>query len=180
MAEAELTTIARPYARAAFSFALDQDKGLVHWSKALLLLAALVEDEKVKRLLDNPRLTAEAQARTLADVCGDDMDANTGNFVRLLADNDRIKLLPAVSGMFEQLKANYEKTMKVNVTSAYEVSEDEKSRLAKALQKMLQKEIELETQVDKSLIGGVVIKAEDTVIDNSVRGKLGKLTRALG
>jgi F-type H+-transporting ATPase subunit delta len=82
--------------------------------------------------------------------------------------------------MFELLKANHEKTMDVEISSAFEVTQSEKESLSQALNTKLQREINLETSVDKSLLGGVVIKAEDTVIDDSVRGKLQKLSNALG
>lgn len=179
MAEAELTTIARPYARAVFSQALDKSDGLKIWSKALGILAAVVSDTKVAQLLDDPRLTAEAEAALVVDVCGEDLDSNAANFVRLLADNGRISLVPTISDMYELMKSNHEKTMNVEVTSAYEVSDEDKRRLSEVLNKMLQRDVDLHAEVDKSLIGGVIIKAEDTVIDHSVRGKLAKLNQAL-
>jgi F-type H+-transporting ATPase subunit delta len=110
---------------------------------------------------------------------GDDLDNEANNFVGLLAEYGRLGLLPTISEMFELLKANHEKTMEVQITSAYDVTEQEKSELKTALHRMLQRDISLETEVDQSLIGGVVVKAEDTVIDNSVRGKLAKLSHAL-
>ncbi|MDH5736925.1 MAG: F0F1 ATP synthase subunit delta [Gammaproteobacteria bacterium] len=179
MAEAELTTIARPYARAVFNQALEESDGLKKWSRAMGTLAAVVADNKVSQLLDNPRLTAESEASLVLQVCGEEMDDKAGNLVRLLAENNRLALVPTIAQMYELMKAHYEKTMNVEVTSAYEVSAEEQKRLAEALHRLLQREVALQTEVDKSLIGGVIIKAEDTVIDNSVRGKLGKLSQAL-
>jgi F-type H+-transporting ATPase subunit delta len=81
--------------------------------------------------------------------------------------------------MFELLKANHEKTMEVEIASAYEINESEKAALSEALSIRLQRKINLETTVDPNLLGGAIIKAEDTVIDNSVRGKLQKMSHAL-
>ncbi|MGK0259094.1 MAG: F-type H+-transporting ATPase subunit delta [Candidatus Azotimanducaceae bacterium] len=179
MAEAELPTIARPYARAAFSYALDQSEGLGQWSRMLLLLAGAISEPVVQDALDNPLLTTEEETKLLLQLMGDDLDEAGRNFIGVLAEYDRLALLPTISEMFELLKANHEKTMDVEVTSAFEVSDQEKNELKIALKRMLQREINLETEVDKSLIGGVVIKAEDTVIDDSVRGRLAKLSQAL-
>ena len=110
---------------------------------------------------------------------GEDLSEDGKNFIDVLAEYGRLTLIPTISELFELLKSNHEKTMEVEVTSAFEVSEAEASTLAEALGRMLQRDIKLETTVDKNLIGGVVIKAEDTVIDDSVRGRLVKLSHAL-
>lgn len=179
MAESELITVARPYARAAFAQALDEENGLQSWSRMLELLAFVSSDEKMKKRLDDPGLTAEGGSDLVAAICGDDLNDKGRNFVSLLAEYGRIGLLAAISVLFELLKANYEKTMNVELTSAFEVSDEDLERLAQALNKRLQKQVNLEAAVDKSLIGGVIIKAEDMVIDNSVLGKLEKLSHAL-
>lgn len=179
MAESELTTIARPYARAAFSKALDRADGMKHWSGMLGLLAFVVADNRVKILLDDPRLTAGGEAGLIVELCGDDLDDRGRNFVHLLAEYGRISLLPHIHTLYELLKANYEKTIDVEVTSAFEVSPEDITRLTEALNRMLQRDVNLAASVDKALIGGVVIRAEDTVIDNSIQGKLDKLNQAL-
>ncbi|MBQ74201.1 MAG: F0F1 ATP synthase subunit delta [Gammaproteobacteria bacterium] len=180
MAETELATIARPYARAAFTYALDQTEGLVTWSRMLSLLAATARQEMVRQALDDPSLSDEQGAELLVRLLGDELSEEGRNFVAVLSTYSRIELLPNISEMFELLKANHEKTMDVEISSAFEVTQSEKESLSQALNTKLQREINLETSVDKSLLGGVVIKAEDTVIDDSVRGKLQKLSNALG
>lgn len=179
MAEAEITTIARPYARAAFSHALDKPGGLGEWSQMLGMLAAAVNETVVQDALDNPVLTTDDEAALLFSIVGDDLNEEGRNFVSVLAEYDRLAALPAIAEMYDLLKANHEKTMDVEVISAFEVSEQEKSTLANALSTRLQRDINLETEVDNGLIGGVVVKAEDTVIDGSVRGRLAKLSQVL-
>ena len=179
MAEAELPTIARPYARAAFSRGLDQTDGLGAWSKMLSLLAAAVSEPIVEEALDNPTLTTEGETSLILQLMGDDLNQDGRNFVSVLAEYGRLALLPVIAHLFELLKANHEKTMDVEVTSAFDVSDQEKIELGAALQRMLQRDINIETEVDKSLIGGVVIRAEDTVIDDSIKGRLEKLSHVL-
>ncbi len=179
MAEAEVTTVARPYARAAFSCALDEDGGLATWSRMLLMLKAVISDAKVCDLLEDPLLTTEQQKQMIADLMGDDLSAKGANFVDVLAANDRLELMPTVSDMFEHLKANYEKTIDVEVHSAFDVSESEKDSLSEALKRKLQRDVNIKTTVDESLIGGVLIRADDMVIDDSVRGRLGRLSQIL-
>lgn len=179
MAEAELTTIARPYARAAFSHALDSSGGLGVWSDMLRMLAEAVKAPTVQTALENPRLTTNEEAGLLVRLMGDNLTPNGQNFIGALAEHGRLTLLPRISELFELLKSNHEKTMEVEVTSAFEVSDGEKADLATALQRKLQRVVHIETKTDKTLIGGVIIKAEDTVIDDSVRGRLAKLSRAL-
>lgn len=179
MAESEITTVARPYARAAFSQAMDEASGLAQWSRMLSLLAATFLNDDVATGLNDPLLTTDDKGKLVIDVMGEELSDKGQNFVRVLAEYNRISLLPRISEMYELLKANHEKTLDVQVTSAYEVSETDALKLAKALKLRLQREINLSTTVDASLLGGVVIRAEDTVIDNSVRGKLDRLSQVL-
>ena len=180
MAEAELPTVARPYARAAFSYALEQDGGLEQWSRMLQLLAAAVCESAVQGALDDPLSTTDDKTRLLVNLMGDDLSDQGRNFIGVLAEYDRLALLPTVSEQFEVLKANHEQTLDVSVTSAFEVSDDDQQKLSAALQNKLKRDINIETEVDKALIGGVLIRAEDTVIDDTVRGRLARLAQALG
>ncbi len=180
MAEAELTTIARPYARAAFTYALEKPDGLRHWSNMLGLLAEAINNPVMSDALDNPVLTTDDETALLTGLLGDDLSNEGRNFLSVLAEYGRLTLIPTIAHLYELFKANHEKTMEVEVTSAFEVSEGEKEVLGQALHKMLNREISISTSVDKSLIGGVIIRAEDTVIDDSVRGRLAKLSQVLG
>ncbi len=175
---AELTTLARPYAKAAFQVAL-KDKALDKWSRMLSLAAAVAGQDTVASALSSPALTSEQVANSFIEVCGDELDEKGSNLLRLLAENKRLTLLPEVSQLFENLKANQEKSIDVEITTAFEISSEISKKLADALNKRLQREINLATRVDASLLGGAVIRAGDTVIDSSVRGKLNKLAESM-
>ena len=179
MEEAELSTVARPYARAAFSQALNESSGLETWSRMLKMLSATVTQDAVAAVLDSPSTTTEQETRFLIELLGEELNQYGQNFVAVLSEYGRTALLPEISTMFELLKAHHEQTLDVDVVSAFEVADSDKELLTNVLKDKLQREINLSTEVDASLIGGVLIKAEDTVIDNSVRGKLEKLSHAL-
>jgi F-type H+-transporting ATPase subunit delta len=175
---AELSTLARPYARAAFEFARDRGE-LASWSAQLATAAAVTREPAMESVLGNPSLTAEQHAQTLKDVCGDVLDSAGSNFVSILASNKRLSLLPEISALFEQYKANQEKTVDVKVFSAFDVAEQTEQALARVLRTKLEREVNVVSQVDKSLLGGVLIRAGDLVIDGSVRGRLNKLAEAM-
>ena len=179
MAESELTTIARPYARAAFSQGLDEASGLATWSRMLSMLSAAIQDDVVRVNLENPLLTRKQQSDLVIDIMGDELSEQGRNFVSVLAENGRIGLMATIFEIFELLKANHEKTMDVEITSAFEVSDEEGNKLSEALKNRLQREVNLTASVDSALIGGIVVRTEDTVIDNSVRGKLDRLAQVL-
>ncbi|GAB1265656.1 F0F1 ATP synthase subunit delta [Aurantivibrio infirmus] len=175
---AELTTIARPYARAAFEFARDVN-ALDRWSNMLATAATVAMHEGVAKLLGSPGIPSLKKGEIFVDTCGDDLDGKVGNFIKHLAKNNRLTLLSEIREMFELLKANHEKTMDVEITSAFEISEEQCSKLAKALSTRLAREINLQTSVDSSLVGGAVIRAGDIMIDGSVRGRLAKLSESI-
>ncbi|MEP6633916.1 MAG: F0F1 ATP synthase subunit delta [Luteimonas sp.] len=170
-----LTTLARPYARAAF--ALAQGSGAAAtWSQALGLAARIAADPRVASLLGNPKLT-HADAVTL--LSSDGAGEHFGNFLALLADNRRLALLPDIAGLFEELRAEADRVVKAKVTSASALPAGELEGIKAALKKRFGREVELETAVDEALIGGAVISAADLVIDGSLRGKLSRLQTAL-
>jgi F-type H+-transporting ATPase subunit delta len=175
---AELSTLARPYAKAAFEYAL-QGNELSAWSTQLATAAAVVGDDRVSSVLSDPALTAEQQAQALIGICGDEMGSKACNFVSILADNKRLALLPEISSLFEQLKANQEKSVDVQVISAYDLAEGAEQKLAEALKTKLERDVRVDTVVDSELLGGVLIRAGDLVIDGSVRGRLNKLAEAM-
>ena len=171
---AELSTIARPYAKAVFEFAVKADD-LSSWSNQLSVTAAVSQADKVKKVLSSPSLTSEQQAAKFNDVCGDEISASTQNFIKILAENKRIPLLPEILKLFEQFKSNREKSVDVEVASFFELDDTIQQKLSAALSRKLEREVNLHTVIDKELIGGVVIRAADVVIDGSIRGRLAKL-----
>ncbi len=175
---AELSTLARPYAKAAFEYAREHD-ALAGWSEQLGTAAAVVRDSSLAAVLDNPSLTAEQQARTVGDVCGDALGAEVRNFISILADNKRLALLPEIHSQFAQLKANLEKSVDVEVVSAFDLDDGARNKLADVLGRKLEREVKVTTTTDASLLGGVLIRAGDLVIDGSVRGRLNKLAEAM-
>ena len=175
---AELVTLARPYAKAAFEAACAEGK-LQEWQQMLDVLAAVVSYPRMREVLAQPSLTAARQARILLDVCGDSLAGGVTNLVQVLAENKRVGLLPELAAQFREMKARHEKTVAVEIRSAFPLDAAVADRLAKALGNKWQCAVKLETEVDPSLLGGVVIKAGDTVIDASVRGRVLKLAEAL-
>ena len=175
---AELTTLARPYAKAAFEYAQAHQQ-LANWSAMLGLAAAVSQDDTMQRVLKAPRLTSKDKATTFVEVCGDKFDGSVSNFIHILAENDRLALLPHVSELFELLKAEQEKSIDVDVTSAFALNDEQQDKLAKVLSARLGREVRLHAAEDAALIGGVIIRAGDLVIDGSVRGKIAKLAEAL-
>ena len=175
---AELTTLARPYAKAAFEYA-HAANALQTWSDMLALAAAVAQQDGMQKVLISPSYTAEQKAATFVDVCGDQLNAQGQNFVRVLAENDRLELLPEIDQLFDVFKANQEKSIDVEVATAYELGSDVQDKLAKALSAKLDREVKVSSSVDKSLLGGVLVRAGDTIIDGSVRGRLTKLAEAM-
>jgi F-type H+-transporting ATPase subunit delta len=175
---AELATVARPYANALFNLA-KRENALTAWSGMLAVLTVTSQHPQVQVLLLSPDMPSQAKAFKLAEVCGDDIDDRGKKFLQALADNDRLSLLGEITEQYEALKAEEEKSLDVEVVSAFELSEAQSTALAQALNRKFEKEISIESRVDSSLIGGAIIRAGDVVIDGSVRGKLTKLTETL-
>ena len=175
---AELSTLARPYAKAAFEYAREHS-ALGDWSGQLTTAAAVAADDGMGAVLNNPSLTDQQQAQTLNDVCGDTLGAEMKNFVSILAANKRLALLPEIHSQFELFKAHQEKSVDVEVISAFDLAEATTEKLAGVLGKKLEREVKVSTSTDKNLLGGVLIRAGDLVIDGSVRGRLNKLAEAM-
>ncbi|MDT8398167.1 MAG: F0F1 ATP synthase subunit delta [Pseudomonadales bacterium] len=175
---AETTTLARPYARAAFEVAL-AGKTLQSWSEMLAQVQAVARHDAVVGILSSPSLTGAAQAQILLDLCGDSLDPALQNFIRILAENKRLPLLEEIATLFEEMKAVQEKTLDVDVTTAFPLADSTRQKLAEALGRRLQRTVTIRSEVDKNLIGGIVVRAGDLVIDGSLRGRLNKLTEAM-
>lgn len=175
---AEITTLARPYAKAAYEFALE-NKALETWSSMLGFVSSLVQDPYMQKVLQSPVLSDQQKAETLTSIDPSKIDPSGRNFICQLARHDRLELLPEIFILFEVLKAEQEKRVDVKVLSAFPLSAAENEKLTASLKKRLGRDVQINSEVDKSLIGGLVIRAGDLVIDGSVSGKLAKLSERL-
>jgi len=175
---AEAATIARPYAKAAFMSARDS-KSLPAWSGALQAGAGLVTDPHIADLITNPKLSADQVVSLFAGLGGADIDAHWQNFVRLLAQNKRLAVLPDITAQYELLRAQYENEVDVQVTSAVALTEGQRTKLAAALKRRFKREVRMTTAIDPALLGGAVIRAGDLVIDGSINGRLQRMASQL-
>jgi F-type H+-transporting ATPase subunit delta len=171
---AEKATIARPYAKAAFEHARATGD-FARWSKILAAAAAVVQDEQVRKLLGNPRVTSADLVGLIAEVCGDALDESGRNFLLTLANNRRLALLPEIASMYEALRAEAENVADVQVVSAVALDAERVARLSAALKKRLKREVRLHCSVDESLIGGAIVRSGDFVIDGSLKARLDRL-----
>src|SRR6188768_1636528 len=164
----ETLTLARPYARAAFESARKAD-ALAAWSQKLGFSAQLIADARVGALVGNPELTG------LLLPPEETVDSAFAGFLALLVENRRAPLLPDIAALFEELRRDAERVLKVTLRSATPVSDEQIVALKAALKKRFGRDIELDQRIDPSVIGGAVIDAGDMVIDGSVRGRLERL-----
>jgi F-type H+-transporting ATPase subunit delta len=175
---ADRITIARPYARAAFEEARMR-QSLQLWSEALRTGAQVVKDARVEELLDNPRVTAQQLAQFVIDVAGAKLGEQGGNFIRTLSENHRLSYLPEIAALFDTFKDEVEGVADVTVTSAAELNDAQRQKIAAALQKRLKREVRLHCEVDPTLIGGAILRSGDMVIDGSLRTRLDRIAYEL-
>ena len=168
-------TLARPYARAAFAVARDGGQS-VDWSRALAFATRVAADPQAQVLLAHPRLPSADAVGLLAI---DGADETFIRFLGLLADNRRLPLLADITGLFEQQRAEADRVVKARVTAASALPASELETIKVALKKRFGRDVEIETAIDESLIGGAVIDADDVVIDGSLKGQLQRLQTAL-
>lgn len=168
---AELTTIARPYAEAAFAIARETN-ALTAWSQMLRLASAVVADPKVALALDNPKLDTPAKESLLLSLCGDQLNGEGRNFVRVLVEGDRIALLPAIQAQFEALKDNADGVAKAMIETAFPMADSDLAALTAALAKRFGRKIEATVVVKPELIGGARVTVGDNVIDATVQEQL--------
>src|SRR5690606_7452017 len=145
------------------------------WAKQLAILAGVSQYGAMESIISLPSSSAQQQAQALTDVCGDELTDPVRNFVQLLAQNKRLSLLPEVYQLFDTLKSLHEQAVDVNLITAFALEDSSQEQLAQALSKKLARKVNVQSQVDKSLLAGVIIKAGDLVIDGSMRGRLEKL-----
>ena len=175
---AENSTIARPYAQAAFDIA-NEKSDLKSWSDMLQLIAAVTSDAVMSDMISNPSIEREKIVEIIVDVCGNNLNDLAKNFVKVLAENGRLNVAEEIALGYEEHRAEAEKTVEAEVTSAFPLSDAQVKSMTEALKKRLGREVTLNASVDKSIVGGAVIRAGDLMIDGSVSGQLEKLATSL-
>ena len=174
---AEALTIARPYAEAAFKLAREQGT-MPAWHDALARLAAVAQVPEARALMSDPKLSVAQLAGVFADSSGS-LSGEQKNFVTMLAQNDRLSVLPEIATLYGKLQSCQDGIVDAHVESAYPLSEVQLAEIVKTLEAKYGKKVVASSSVNASLIGGVSIKIGDEVMDTSVRGKLAQLSQSL-
>jgi F-type H+-transporting ATPase subunit delta len=178
---AEQATVARPYARAAFEYARARGE-LAAWSQLLAAGAAVAATPGAEDLFGNPRVGTDALVELIAGIAADAgtrVGSDGRNYLAVLAHNHRLAFLPAIAAQFEQLRAEVENIIDVEVTSATTLLPEQRSRLSEALAKRFKRRVRLAEAVDAALLGGAIVRAGDLVIDGSVQGRLARLEQQI-
>jgi F-type H+-transporting ATPase subunit delta len=173
-----LTTLARPYAKAAFELARDE-QALAAWDDMLKLASEIVLEPSMAALLESPHVGQAEVVKILSDAAGDAFHGKFRDFLSVLASSRRLSLLPQATELFRELREAEEKRLTVKVVSVVPLDEGQASRLREALSRRFECEIELNNVIDENIIGGAVVYAGDQVIDGSLRGKLNRLSNTL-
>lgn len=174
----ELATLARPYASAVFKRA-KETAATAKWSENLAFMSAVMASKEMSALVNNPKVKKGRLTEMVLDVCHGHIDKEGANFLKLLLQNNRLALLPYIAKQFEELKAEDEGYVDVDVLTAFAFTKGAQQAFAATLEKTLSKKVHMNVAVDKSLIGGVLVRAGDRVIDGSIRGQLQNLRKAL-
>jgi len=175
---AELATIARPYAEAAFALAREGG-ALPKWADTMATLASVSADAKVSAAVDNPKLSVAQKQSMFATLLGDKLDAGTTSFINVLLEADRVKLLPQINEHFQSLKRDNDNVARATIVSAFALTEQQRDELKGALAKRYGRQIEAVEEVDATLLGGAKIIVGDQVIDRTVIGQLNKMSRQI-
>ena len=175
---AELVTIARPYAEAAFKLASEK-RTLGAWSDMLALLDAVVADAQVASRIGDPNVEARALESFILDTLGGRLDGHGRNLVRVLVDNRRLELLSHIRSLYEALRRDHEGVLEAKIVSALPLANNQVAQMLSALEKKYGRKIDADFYVDPTLIGGARIVVGDKVIDATVRGRLDALAAAL-
>lgn len=175
---ANLTSIARPYALAAFEYARDK-KQLPAWKDFLETASSFANQPAISHLMANPEISSEQLFNLFLELLAHQLDTERKNFLLLLTQNKRLNVLSEITDEFNTYLAAFEKISQVRLITAVEAQESFKLNIAQALTKQIQRDVTLQCEIDPSLIGGAVIHIGDRVIDGSIRGKLSRLLESL-
>ena len=166
----ELTTAARPYAKAVFEIA-ESTGSLDKWSEQLALMASIASADGSAELLNSPKASASQKVDTFVEVASGNLNDQSVNLLKSLGENNRFALLPDMSLLFEALKSESQGEVDGEIIAAAEVSQEQESAIVTALEKRLGRKVKLVTRIDDSLLGGAVIRVGDLVIDGSLKGR---------
>jgi len=175
---AELSTIARPYAVAAYKLGKEQ-KALAKWSDMLGFATQIANDSKMQAYINDPKVVASDLQSTFLKVCGDKLNENAQNLIKVLVEYGRLSILPAITAAFEELKAQDEGVLEAQIIAATKLSAAETKDLVKRLEEKFGKKVEATVSIDPEIIGGIKIIVGDTVIDASVKNQLQNLAYTL-
>lgn len=175
---AEIATVARPYAEAAFRAALES-KSLGADADAITLAAVMAGDDNMRSTLSDPRVSAQQKKDLLAAVGGDRLTASVKNLLAMLVENHRTVLIGSIAEQFGELKREHERVLRARITSAQPLSDAQRAEIIAALEKRYGKKVEAEVDVDAQLLGGARVQVGDQVINASVRDALGQMAAAL-
>jgi len=174
MMTGNLTSIARPYARAAFEFALEKN-ALKEWELFLQEAALISQDSHLEKIMSNPDVSQKKITNLFIDVLGKNANEEMKNFIHLLEEHKRLPVFTVIADQFKQLREEHEKHITVEIQSAIELDAKLKEKFIQALSKRFKRSVSLKTVVNPKLLGGALIRAGDEVIDCSVRGKLNRM-----
>lgn len=175
---ADYTTLARPYANAVYQLAV-ASSSIDSWTEALAMMSAVASDEAMSKVLVNPSLGKEQKGEIFSSVLDGKLSEQQNNLVKLMAENGRLSIMPDVAEQFEAYRAQIEGKVEAEVTSAFPLSSEQESAITSTLKNKLGCDVSITTSTDESLLGGVVIKAGDTIIDASIKSQLSKLASTL-
>ena len=174
---AELTTIARPYAKAAFDYAIE-NKSVDSWAEMLEFAGEVASHQDISPMLHGA-MAPKQLAEFFIGICGEQINVHGQNLIKVMAENGRLEVLPAVAELYAEFQNEWAKEVEADVISATELSTEKQATIAASLEKRLARKVKLNCSIDASLVAGVIIKAGDLVIDGSVRGKLSRLNNDL-
>ena len=173
-----VTTLARPYAKAAFDLA-DADNATGSWNDMLALASTLVSEESMANLLQSPEVGGKQVVEILSDIAGESFNDRFRDYLWVLAENKRFPLIPEIATLYQKLREEADKLLRVKVVSAFALDENQATRMKEALARRFEREILLESEVDSSIIGGAIVYAGGQVIDGSLKDRLTKLSNSL-
>lgn len=176
---ADQSNLARPYAQAVFELAREQD-ALSDWADQLDLLAAIASDSATKDFVGNPQISTDQVTAFFQSVTDGKLSEGADNLMKLVVRNERISALPDIAKAFAEKRADAEKVVAVDMTTATQMSEQQQQQFAAALENKLGRTVKLSFDIDNELIGGTVIRAGDWVVDGSVKAQLEQLVGELG